>query len=120
MTDPASNKKLIDHLKGDDFFGVAKFPKATFNILSVQKKTPDRYWVKGKLTINGITNAVEFPASIKRLGKKVTAVATITIDRTNYDIRFRSADFFKNLGDEAIDNNFELTLNLVASQNAGV
>jgi len=120
VTDPVSNKKLVDHLKSDDFFSVAKFPKVTFVITSVQKKTAESFAVKGKLTIKGITNEIEFPASIKRIGKKLTAVATITVDRTKYDIKFRSPNFFENLGDKAIDNNFELTLNLIANQSTGV
>ena len=120
VTDPASNKKLVDHLKSDDFFSVATFPKATFFITSVQKKTAESVVVKGKLTIKGITNEIEFPASVKRIGKKLTAVATITVDRTKYDITFRSTNFFENLGDKAIDNNFELTLTLIANQSTGV
>jgi len=120
VTDPASNKKLVEHLKGDDFFSASKFPKARFAITSVQKKTLDSYIVKGKLTIKGITNEIEFPAAIKRLGKKLTATAAIHIDRTTYDIKFRSPNFFENLGDKAIDNDFELTLNLIAIQNTGV
>jgi len=120
VTDPASNKKLVDHLKSDDFFRVAKFPKAAFVITSVQKKTAESFAVKGRLTINGITNEIEFPASIKRIGKKLTAVATIAVDRTKYDIKFRSTNFFENLDDTAIDNNFELTLNLIANQSTGV
>lgn len=107
-------------MKSDDFFSAAKFPKATFAITSVQKKTADSFTVNGKLTVKGITNEIEFPASIKRVEKKLTAVATITVDRTKYDIKFRSANFFENLGDKAIDNNFDLTLNLVATQSTGV
>ena len=48
--------------------------------------------------------------------KKVTAVAKVTVDRTKYDIKFRSSNFFENLGDKAIDNDFTLDVNLVANK----
>jgi len=120
LTDPASNAKLVNHLKSDDFFSTTKFPKASFVVTSFAPKAGDDYVVKGKLTIKGITNDVEFPASVKSDGKKLTASAKIVIDRTKYDIRFRSASFFENLGDKAISNDFELALTLVANAQTGV
>ena len=116
ITDPSTNAKLIGHLKADDFFSVAKFPKATFVITSVKSKGKDLYDVTGNLTIKGITNPVAFPATIKAEAGKVTATATILVDRTKYDIKFRSASFFSDLGDKAIDNDFALDLNLVATK----
>lgn len=32
LKDESYNQKLIGHLKSDDFFGVDKFPEATFQI----------------------------------------------------------------------------------------
>jgi hypothetical protein len=34
------------------------------------------------------------------------------IDRTQYDIKFRSAKFFSDLGDKMIEDNFLITLDL--------
>jgi polyisoprenoid-binding protein YceI len=115
LTDPGSNAKLLGHLKSDDFFGVEKFPKASFIITSVVAKGDNNYAVKGKLTIKGITNDVEFPAQVKAEGKKILATAKILVDRTKYNIKFRSANFFENLGDKAIADDFELDVKLVAS-----
>lgn len=121
VQDKESNQKLVNHLKGDDFFSVAKYPKSTFTILSVSKSNNSKdYTVKGKLTIKGITNEIEFPATISREGKKVVAAAKIIVDRTKYGIKFRSTNFFENLGDKAIYNDFELSLKLVAIQNSGI
>lgn len=114
VTDPNGNARLVGHLKNDDFFGVEKFPKAKFVITSVTPKSGDEYTVKGNLTIKGTTAAIEFPATIKNDGKKLTAVAKILIDRTKYDIKYRSTNFFENLGDKAISDEFELNVNLVA------
>jgi polyisoprenoid-binding protein YceI len=120
LKDEGSNAKLVGHLKNEDFFNVAKYPKATFEISSITPKAGDEYLVKGKLTIKGITNDIEFPATIKNDGKKLTATAKIVVDRTKYDIRYGSSSFFDNLGNKAISNEFELDLNLVAAAQAGV
>lgn len=114
LTDNDSNGKLTGHLKGNDFFAVDKFPQSKLDITSVTAKGPGVYDVTGKLTIKGITNDVTFPATVKADGKSVAATAKLTIDRTKYDIKFRSTNFFENLGDKAISNDFILDVNLIA------
>ncbi len=115
LTDKETNAKLLGHLKSADFFAVDKFDKATFNITSAQSTGAGTYNVKGKLTIKGITNEITFPATVKQEGNKVTANAKIIIDRTKYDIKFRSKSFFENLGDKTIYDDFELNVQLVAN-----
>ncbi|PQA54457.1 YceI family protein [Siphonobacter curvatus] len=109
------NQKLVNHLKGDDFFAVDKHPKSTFVITSVTPQSGNQVQVKGKLTIKGITKEVSFPATVKADKAQLTATAKIPVDRTQYDIKFRSTNFFENLGDKAIHNDFELDINLVAN-----
>jgi len=115
LTDESANAKLVGHLKSEDFFSAEKFPKANFVISSATKTTDNQYNVKGKLTIKGITNEVSFPATIAVNGKKLTANAKITIDRTKYDIKFRSKNFFENLGDKVIYDDFDIDVALVAN-----
>jgi polyisoprenoid-binding protein YceI len=115
LTDESANAKLVGHLKSEDFFSAEKFPKANFVISSATKTTGNQYNVKGKLTIKGITNDVSFPATIAVNGKKLTANAKITIDRTKYDIKFRSKNFFENLGDKVIYDDFDIDVALVAN-----
>jgi polyisoprenoid-binding protein YceI len=114
ISNPEANAKLTGHLKSDDFFSVEKYPKASFVLSSATVKSGNDYLVKGKLTIKGITKDIDFPAVIIRDAKKITATANIIVDRTKYDIRYRSPNFFENLGDKAIDDEFVLELNLVA------
>lgn len=116
LTDKGYNDKLVTHLKSDDFFGAAKFPKATFVIGSVTQKSGDEYLVKGDLTIKGKTNPIEFPATISITDKQLTARAKIIVNRAKFDIRYGSKSFFDNLGDKVIYDDFELDLNLVAVQ----
>ena len=120
ITDKDSNEKLVNHLKGDDFFGTTKFPKANFILSSISKKSGNEFEVKGKLTIKGVTNDIQFPAVIEQDGKRLTATAKIVIDRTKFGIKFKSPNFFENLGDKAIYDDFELALKLVATSKAGV
>lgn len=116
ITDIDKNERLVGHLKSDDFFSTEKHPKATFIITTITPSEKEQFVIKGNLTIKGITNEVEFPATIQQLGKQITAKAKILVDRTKFDIKFRSGNFFENLGDKAIEDNFELNVELVAAQ----
>lgn len=117
LKDEASNTRLEGHLKSDDFFSTEKFPTATFVTTKIESKGGDQFLVKGNLTIKGITNEIEFPATIQIASGQVTAKAKIVVDRTKYDIKYRSGNFFENLGDKVIEDNFELNVDLVGASN---
>ena len=108
--------KLLGHLKSDDFFSTEKFKTATLVITDGKKAANGTYDLKGNLTIKGITKPIAFPATITTVGNVTTATSAITVDRTVYDIKYGSASFFDSLGDKAIDNNFLLTVKLVATK----
>jgi polyisoprenoid-binding protein YceI len=114
ITDKDGNAKLVGHLKNDDFFSTTKFPTAKFVITSVESKGTDNYTINGNLTIKGITNPISFPAVIKTDAKNLTASGTITVNRTKFDIKYKSASFFESIGDKAISDDFTLDVNLVA------
>ncbi len=118
LKDAEANARLETHLKSDDFFSTEKFPKSTFVAKSIESKGGDQYNVKGDLTIKGITNEVEFPATIVIANGQINAKANIKVDRTKFDIKFRSGNFFENLGDKAIEDNFELNVELVGAEAA--
>ncbi|MCK5440626.1 MAG: YceI family protein [Maribacter sp.] len=101
--------KLEGHLKSDDFFGVETHPTSKLVFTKVETSGKNSYEVTGDLTIKGITKAVTFDLSI--YGSKATA--TLKVDRTNYDIKFRSGNFFENLGDKTIYDEFDLVVDLV-------
>ncbi len=46
------------HLKSEDFFDAAKFPKMTFVSDSIEKKAGDEYKIHGQLTIKGVAKPV--------------------------------------------------------------
>lgn len=111
--------KLIGHLKSDDFFSVEKFPNATFKITSVKNQGSEQV-VIGDLTIKGITHEISFPAEINVADKKVTASGTASIDRTKWDIKFRSGKFFSELGDKMISDEFEIKFEIITKTNEGL
>lgn len=114
LTDKTYNDKLVGHLKSDDFFGVAKHPTSKIEIAKVTPKGGTDYEVTGKLTIKGITNEITFPAMIKMEGNTFVTIAKIIVNRTKYDIKYGSASFFDKIGDKAINDDFELNVNVVA------
>lgn len=101
--------KLEAHLKSDDFFGVETHPTSKLVFIKVTISGKNSYEVTGDLTIKGITKVITFDLSI--YGSK--AIASLKVDRTNYDIKFRSGNFFKNLGDKTIYDEFDLVVDLV-------
>ena len=109
--------KLEGHLKSDDFFGVENFPTAKMTIAKAKAKS-DGYHITADLTIKENTHPVEFVAVMSAEEGNMTARAKITIDRAKYDVRYGSNSFFDNLGDKAIYDNFDLTIELVFSQEA--
>jgi polyisoprenoid-binding protein YceI len=109
IADPATNAQFGGHLASDDFFGSTEFPEAIFEIIGVNNNH-----VEGNLTIKGITHPVGFDARVNVAGDTLTASGKIVIDRTLYGIRFRSGNFFKNLGDTLIYNDFDLNVNIIA------
>lgn len=108
------NAQLTGKLKGKDFFDTYNHPTAIFRITSVKHESGSSYTVSGLLTIKGKTQSVQFPAIISHDKKLLSVHATVLVDRTKFDIISGSADFFKDPGETAIQNEFALTLHLVA------
>jgi polyisoprenoid-binding protein YceI len=110
IADPATNAQFAGHLASDDFFSIDKYPEATLQITSVSGNH-----VQGELTIKGITHPVSFDVTINsNNGDTVTATGKLIIDRTKYGIKFRSGNFFKDLGDTLIYNDFDLDVTITA------
>jgi polyisoprenoid-binding protein YceI len=109
ITDPATNAQFAGHLASRDFFASAEYPEAIFEITAVKNNH-----IEGNLTIKGIKRTIGFDADIHVTGDMLTAMGKMIIDRTQFDIKFRSGNFFKDLGDTLIYNDFELNVNITA------
>lgn len=106
--------KLEGHLKSDDFFGVEKYPTATFEITEAIPQGPGNYKITGNITIKGITKEIKFPAKVTEDNGVYTATANLTIDRSEYNVRYGSGSFFDDLGDKVIYDDFDLSVSISA------
>ena len=108
------SEQLRLHLLSDDFFDLLHYPFAEFTITSALPDGEGNYNIEGDLTIKGITKPIVFDAFIVLKNDSLTATARIIVNRTDYNIRFRSDKFFENLGDLLIYDEFILDIELVA------
>lgn len=99
---------IESHLKSDDFFSVDKFPTANLTILDVKKDGLGQYQVNANITIKGITQKIMFDTEIE----EKTATAKLVLDRTLFGIIYKSGNFFKELADKAIYDEFEMSIEL--------
>ncbi len=83
------NDNLDEHLRQDDFFNAAEFPKMTFESTSWERAGDNLYTVTGNLSFHGHTNTVEIQVQflgevegrgVMRSGWR----GTTTIDRTKW------------------------------------
>jgi polyisoprenoid-binding protein YceI len=106
----------VMHLKSADFFHVVEFPISTFVITRVASVSDENIKVTGNLTIKGITQAVTFPAKMEVKNGIVNANGKVTIDRTQWGIRYKSGKFYDNLADEAVSDDIEFDMKIVAKK----
>ena len=111
IADAATNAQFAGHLASEDFFSTQEFPEATLEIISVSGNH-----VVGDLTIKDITYAIDFHPEVNVIGDLLMATARLVVDRTKYDMKYRSGNFFLDLGDTLIYNDFEL--NVIVTANA--
>ncbi|MEM7600907.1 MAG: YceI family protein [Verrucomicrobiota bacterium] len=111
---------LIAHLHSDDFFDVERHPQATFRITSVTPTRPhpgsENLQIVGELTLRGITNKIEFPASAGFTPEgKAAAQASFSIDRTRWNVLYGSGKFFQRLAGHLVNDNIEFQLRIVTA-----
>lgn len=116
IKDANSNQRLVNHLKSDDFFSVEKHKNSTFKITEATSSNGKDFQITGDLVIKGISSPVTFPVQVTEAGNKVTATGKITFDRTKYDIKYRSGNYFENLADKMIYDEVTLDVKLVGTK----
>jgi len=107
--------KLIGHLKDDDFFGVATYPTAKFVITrALPQDSKGNYKIIGNLTIKESTKEIKFLANVAEAAGTITATGKMTVDRSDFNVKYGSGSFFDGLGDKTIYDEFDLQVSLVA------
>ena len=111
--------KLDGHLKAPDFFDVAKFPTATFEVTNVSPLVDDvagnTHAVAGNFTLKGISKNITFPAKIEAKDGMITASAPqFLIDRTDWKVEFGSKKLFPSIKDNIVNENIGLSFTISA------
>jgi rhodanese-related sulfurtransferase len=120
LADPQPNAVLVEHLKGDDFLDVARFPAAWFVLRKVEPvhgATPGapNLRVTGDLTLKGATRPLAFLAAGGRTPEGRPAMqAAFALDRTLWNVRYGSGKFFQRLGRHLVNDLVELQVRLLA------
>ncbi|MBN8703742.1 MAG: sodium-translocating pyrophosphatase [Bacteroidetes bacterium] len=115
LADAEMNTKLVGHLKSAEFFATDSFPTASFVVKESAKMEGNKHHVKGDLTIKNITNSVEFDATID--SSKMLS-ASFEIDRTKWNIKYKSKSVFPDLADKFINDEIAIALTLTLLDNA--
>ena len=88
-------RNLERHLQSKDFFDVKNFPTAQFVVTSSSTVSMERSCnITGDLTIKGMTHPISFVAQLEDTKKGVVCTAQLKVDRTLYDIKYKSGKFF--------------------------
>jgi polyisoprenoid-binding protein YceI len=125
VADTANKNKLEGHLKSPDFFDIAKYPTAKFEITGVEPFKFDSvankdlvmkdatHTIKGNLTLKDSTKNISFPAKVSVAGDKITAQADFNIDRTDWGLNYKGPN---NPADWFIRKNVNLKLDITGSK----
>ena len=81
----ADSEKLAGHLKSPDFFDVATFGAATFEMTGISGEA-GVFTVTGNLDLHGVTKSISFPANITVGDQEITATAEFSIKRFDFGI----------------------------------
>jgi K(+)-stimulated pyrophosphate-energized sodium pump len=101
IQDAKSRQDFLDHMASPDFFDVAKYPTAKLVITNAARGNNNEAF-KGELTIKEITNPVQGIYLIRKSPEGAKLQGSLTFDRTDYDMVFRSGSVFEDLGDKLI------------------
>ncbi|MFV8347682.1 YceI family protein [Flavobacterium sp. ZB4P13] len=111
-----SDNGLVKHLKDPDFFDVKKFPISTIAITKVASINGENKKVTGNLTIKAMTHPVTFPAKIEVKDGIVKMNGKLVIDRTKWDVRYKSGKFYDLLADQTMSDSIEFHIKIVAKK----
>ena len=122
LTDGAMKQLLHSHLRSEDFFDVARHPRASFQLESAEaipSATPGEpnYVVHGQLLLKGIAHPLSFPAMIDRspaADGSLVARANFDFDRTRWNVLYGSGKFYEKLGGHLVSDLITLDLKIVA------
>ncbi|MFY0696791.1 MAG: YceI family protein [Balneola sp.] len=109
--EPIPRRRLNNHLKSDDFFGVEKYPEAEFLIVKVLKKEKQNITVEGELSIRDVKDRISVLLEISRDNSEIRSISSkLEFDRFNWNIGYKGSWADRTL----VDKEIEITLLLHA------
>lgn len=107
-----ANESLVEHIKNEDFFDVAKYPTATLVITDTHYYDATHVKITANLTIKNVTQSISFQAEMDFDKKSMTT--RFKIDRTLWGINYKSKSIMGALKNDAISDaiGFEVVLSL--------
>jgi len=111
--EPVPRRRLNNHLKSDDFFGVEEFPEAEFSILKILDRQDQKIQVEGELTIRDVTETITVFLELKIENSEIKAItSTIIFDRFNWNVGYTGSWVDRTL----VDKEIEMTVFLVPQE----
>lgn len=99
-------RRLINHLKSEDFFNTVAYPKASLKINSATHHGSGNYSFRGDLTMRGVTESVEFDGYFN--GNTFTT--NFEIDRFKWDVAYSGSWVDRTFVDRDIQLSIEIAL----------
>lgn len=90
----ADRQGLTQHLKSSDFFDVDKFPTASFATDAIEPVAdePNRYQLRGKMRLHGISKDLKFPATIEISDERALGTASLEISAKAFGIDYEGME----------------------------
>jgi len=110
---------LEAHLKSDDFFFTSMFPQAEFTTTKIKlveegEATRPNAMIQGNLSLRGLSHEIAFPAHIRNIEDgKLTILANLDFDRTQWGVIYGSSRFFQHLGYHVVYDFISIDFKLV-------
>ena len=109
---------LLNHLRSDDFFDTKVYPEARYvitgsSILGDGAPGAPNLSIRGNLTIKNVTLPLELQATAGFTEEgKMAAQAVLSFDRTLWNVIYGSARFFRDLGQNLVNNLIEVQIRI--------
>jgi polyisoprenoid-binding protein YceI len=80
------NELRDDHLRGEDFFDVSKYPVLHFTSTAVTRGNDGVLLMTGRLTMKGVTKSVSFPFTVAPAASGYMFKAAFAINRKDFGV----------------------------------
>ena len=109
-SDMVPRRKLLEHLVGEEFFAVSRFPTAEFTLDRAEKLGANVFRVNGRLTLRGVTKPVTFEMTIWSYEPTaLRATAQLTFNRMDWGVAFRGSRLTNDLVDDDVQLEIDIT-----------